>query len=64
MATKRMDDSWKNIMLQIQSIWDEAAFDDEELGRARGNLPKMVNLIADKTGESRDQILRKMGSML
>ncbi|HEX7071452.1 MAG TPA: general stress protein CsbD [Rhodothermales bacterium] len=51
-------------MSQIQAIWSEVDFDDKEMKSARGSLPKMINLIQQKTGESREQILKKMGTIL
>ena len=64
MPTARMNDSWRDVKDQIRSIWSEADFGDKEMKRARGNLSKMINLIHEKTGESRDQIMRKMGALL
>jgi hypothetical protein len=64
MATKRMNDSWRRVKAQIEVIWDGTEFDDLELKRARGNLQKMVNLIHEKTGESRSEIIQKMGAIL
>lgn len=64
MATKRMNDSWGYVKAQIESIWQDAEFGDKELKRARGNLNKMVNLIHEKTGEPRGQIMQKMSAVL
>ena len=64
MATKRMNESWRRVKVQIQSLWEGTEFDDTELKRARGNLSKMVNLIHEKTGEPRPTIVQKMGSIL
>lgn len=64
MATKHMNDSWRRVKTQIQTLWEGADFDDSELKRARGNLSKMVNLIHEKTGEPRTAIRQKMGSIL
>lgn len=64
MATKRMNDSWRRVKAQIESIWEGTEFDDSEMKRARGSLPKMINLIHQKTGESRSEIMQKMGAIL
>ena len=64
MATEAMNESWRRVKAQIESIWDETEFNDKEMKRARGNMRKMVNLIEDKTGEPRAEIVRKMGAIL
>lgn len=64
MATEAMNESWRRIRDQIKSIWDEADFDDKEMKRARGEMHKIVGLIQDKTGESKEEIRRKMGAIL
>lgn len=64
MATKRMNESWRRVKIQIESIWEGAEFDDAEMKRARGSLSKMVNLIHEKTGEPRNEIIQKMGAIL
>ena len=64
MATEAMNESWRRVKAQIESIWDETEFNDKEMKRARGNMRKMVNLIEDKTGEPREEIVRKMGAIL
>ena len=64
MATEAMNESWRRVKSQIESIWSDTDFDDKEMKRARGSMRKMVNLIEDKTGESREEIVRKMGAIL
>lgn len=64
MATQRMNQSWRHVKTQIRSIWSEVELDDREMKRARGNLHKMVNLIHEKTGEPRDEIMQKMIAVL
>ena len=59
-----MNESWRRIRDQIKEIWDEADFDDKQMKRARGEMEKIVGLIHDKTGESREEIRRKMGAIL
>jgi uncharacterized protein YjbJ (UPF0337 family) len=64
MATKAMNESWRRIRDQIKSIWDDVEWNDKEMKRARGEMDKIVGLIHDKTGESREEIRRKMGAIL
>ncbi len=64
MATDRMNDSWRRVKSQIESIWTDVDFADAEMKRARGSLPKMVNLIHQKTGEPRAEIMQKMTAVL
>jgi uncharacterized protein YjbJ (UPF0337 family) len=64
MATEAMNESWRRIRDQIKEIWEEADFDDKQMKRARGEMEKIVGLIHDKTGESREEIRRKMGAIL
>lgn len=64
MATKRMNESWRRMKTRIETIWDGAEFDDDELKRARGDLQQLVRIIEDKTGEPRTAILQKMNAIL
>lgn len=64
MATKAMNESWRRVRDQIKSIWSDADFDDKEMKRARGEMDKIVGLIHDKTGESHEEIRRKMTAII
>lgn len=64
MATKRMNASWRRVKTQIETIWEGTEFNDKEMKRARGSLQKMINLIHEKTGESRSEIMNKMSAIL
>ena len=64
MATEAMNESWRRIRDQIKSIWDDADFDDKEMKRARGEMDKIVGLIHDNTGDSPEEIRRKMSAIL
>ncbi|MEM1127445.1 MAG: general stress protein CsbD [Bacteroidota bacterium] len=64
MATRQMNESWKRVRSQIESIWSEQEFTDSDMKKARGNLPKMINLIHEKTGESRAEIMQKMSAII
>lgn len=64
MATEAMNESWRRIRDQIKEIWEEADFDDKQMKRARGEMDKIVGLIHDKTGESPEEIRRKMEAIL
>jgi len=59
-----MNDSWRRVKSQIQTIWSEHEFGDKEMKKARGSLDKMVNLIHEKTGEPRAEIMQKMAAIL
>lgn len=62
MGKHRMDQNWQRVMAQIHTVWGE--IDEQELKKARGSLPKMVNLIHQKTGEDRDLIFQKMSAVI
>jgi uncharacterized protein YjbJ (UPF0337 family) len=62
MAKQRMEQNWNRVKTQIYSVWGE--IDEQELKKARGSLPKMVNLIHEKTGEDRDIIVQKMAAVI
>ncbi|NNF03623.1 MAG: general stress protein CsbD [Rhodothermales bacterium] len=64
MATEAMNDSWRRVVSQIKTIWSDEDFGDKEMKKARGNLNKMVNLIHDKTGEPRADIVQKISAFL
>ncbi|MFQ5572121.1 MAG: general stress protein CsbD [Rhodothermales bacterium] len=64
MATQRMNESWRQVKEQIESIWSEAEFGDKEMKKARGDMNKMVNLIHEKTGEPRVQIFQKISAII
>jgi hypothetical protein len=64
MATEAMNDSWRRVVSQIKTIWSDEDFGDKEMKKARGNLNKMVNLIHDKTGEPRAEIVQKISAFL
>jgi hypothetical protein len=64
MATEKMNEDWRRIRDQIKDIWEEADFDDKQMKRARGDMEKIMGLIHDKTGESIEEIRRKMSAIL
>jgi uncharacterized protein YjbJ (UPF0337 family) len=64
MATEAMNESWRRVRDQIKNIWDDVDWNDKEMKRARGEMHKIVGLIHDKTGESREEIRRKMSAIL
>lgn len=64
MATEKMNQDWRRIRDQIKDIWDDTEFDDKQMKRARGDMEKIMGLIHDKTGESIEEIRRKMGAIL
>ncbi|PSQ86744.1 MAG: general stress protein CsbD [Bacteroidetes bacterium QH_2_63_10] len=64
MATEKMNEDWRRIRDQIKDIWGETDFDDKQMKRARGDMEKIMGLIHDKTGESIEEIRRKMSAIL
>lgn len=64
MATEKMNEDWRRIRDQIKDIWDDTDFDDKQMKRARGEMNKIMGLIHDKTGESIEEIRRKMSAIL
>jgi len=64
MATEKMNEDWRRVRDQIKDIWDETDFDDKQMKRARGDMEKIMGLIHDKTGESIEEIRRKMSAIL
>ncbi|MFT4604592.1 MAG: hypothetical protein ACI9W4_001325 [Rhodothermales bacterium] len=64
MATSAMNDSWARVRAQIDTVWPDVEFGDKEMKKARGNLPKMVELIHEKTGEPRAGIMQKISAFL
>ncbi|MCY4172185.1 MAG: general stress protein CsbD [Bacteroidetes bacterium] len=64
MATDRMNENWRQVCDQIQSIWSDAEFNEKEMKKARANLRKMVQLIHDKTGEPKDEIFQKISAII
>ena len=64
MATQSMNDSWPRVVDQIRTIWSAQEFDDAEMKKARGQLNKMVDLIHEKTGEPRPEIIQKISAFL
>jgi len=60
MATDRMNENWRRVREQIEAIWSDHEFGDKEMKKARGNLKKMVELIHEKTGEPRNDIMQKI----
>ena len=64
MATEKMNEDWRRIRDQIKDIWADTDFDDKQMKRARGEMKKIMGLIHDKTGESIEEIRRKMSAIL
>jgi uncharacterized protein YaaN involved in tellurite resistance len=64
MATKSMNDSWTRVVNQIETIWANDEFAEAEMKKARGKLNKMVDLIHEKTGEPRPEIVQKISAFL
>ncbi len=57
-----MDQSWDRMKDQITAQWE--GLDESALKKARGNLSKVVDLIAEHTGEARASIMTKMSAFI
>jgi len=64
MATQSMNDSWARVVNQIETIWSEVEFGETEMKKARGKLTVMVDLIHEKTGEAKPEIIQKISAFL
>ena len=64
MATERMNESLDRVREQIEVIWSGVEFGDKEMKKARGDLPTMVELIHEKTGEPRSDIIQKITAFI
>lgn len=64
MATKKMDEDWRQIRDRIKALWSDVEFKDKNLKRARGSLRRMVSLIHGKTDEPRLVIRRKIMAVM
>ena len=62
MSKQRMDQNWERMKEQILAQWD--GLDEGALKKARGNLGKVVDLIAEHTGEARATIMTKMSAFI
>jgi hypothetical protein len=64
MATQRMNENWRRVKKQIKAVWSDYEFGDKEMKKARGNLNRMVDLIHEKTGEPRSEIIQKITAFI
>ncbi|HEX9951986.1 MAG TPA: hypothetical protein VGB53_09480 [Rubricoccaceae bacterium] len=62
MSKARMDQNWDRMKDQIVAQW--GGIDEGALKKARGNLSKVVDLIAEHTGEARATIMTKMSAFI
>jgi hypothetical protein len=62
MSKARMDQNWDRMKDQIVAQWD--GLDEGALKKARGNLTKVVDIIAEHTGEARATIMTKMSAFI
>ncbi|MEL6445623.1 MAG: general stress protein CsbD [Bacteroidota bacterium] len=64
MATAAMNENWRTLRDQIKGVWGDTEFSNRNLKRTRGSLQKMVNLVHERTGESRPEIRSKIAGLL
>ena len=60
MASPKMERDWKRVKERIRAMWNDTEFSDQELKEGRRTLSKMVNIIREKTGESRTLVSDKI----
>lgn len=49
---------WEQLTGRVKSIWAEIT--DDEVGRVEGDYERLVGVINERTGESREAIERKL----
>lgn len=64
MANQRMKDDWKLTQKRIRGIWEEIDFSDDDFKRGRADLQEMIDVIKEKTGESREEVLSKLEAVI
>lgn len=58
-ATKqKWQGRWQQLTGRVKSVWAEIT--DDEVGRVQGDYDRLVGLINERTGESREEIERKL----
>ena len=64
MANQRMKDDWKLTQQRIREIWEETEFSDDDFKQGRADLQAMIEVIQEKTGESREEVLSKLEAVI
>lgn len=64
MANQRMKDDWKLTQKRIRGIWEDIDFSDDDFKRGRADLQEMIDVIKEKTGESREEVLSKLEAVI
>ena len=65
MATPRMNKSWRRIRDRVRTLWEDTDLGtDKQMKKVRGDIHKMVNLIHEKTGDSKKEIFRKVSAVV
>lgn len=64
MANQRMKDDWKLTQQRIREIWEDTEFSDDDFKQGRADLQAMIEVIQEKTGESREEVLSKLEAVI
>ena len=64
MASAKMNADWRRTRERIKGVWSDVEFDNKNMRRTRGSLSDMVTLIHERTGEPRQEIRRKVMSVI
>lgn len=65
MATERMNQSWRRIRDRVRDIWaDTDLGTDKDMKKVRGDMQKMINLVHEKTGDSKELIRRRISALV
>lgn len=64
MANQRMKDDWKLTQQRIREIWEDTEFSDDDFKQGRADLQAMIDVIQEKTGESREEVLSKLEAVI
>lgn len=64
MANQRMKDDWKLTQQRIREIWEETEFSDDDFKQGRADLQAMIEVIQEKTDESREEVLSKLEAVI
>lgn len=58
MADLRTEGRWDRIKGRVRSTWGDIT--DDDIDQARGNMENLLGRIKEKTGESAEEIRRKL----
>jgi uncharacterized protein YjbJ (UPF0337 family) len=62
MKNDKLSGNWHQIVGQVKNQWGKLT--DQELEQAKGNMDKLVGLIQQKYGETKETVEHKINKML